>query len=338
MKKTRFQKKKTSSLKRKIFGGLFFCLLAGLAYFFIWSPVLWIEKIEFKEEFRGCPSDTVLKSRTVSEGQSLNVLSLIVQNNLEEKLWQFIPRKSIILAPHDKIKEDILESFPEIKAVVVNKKLPRLGALASLTKTAEATIEIIIEKRKSIGIWCQIKEENVIASEHNERNNSQENNEIMEPVPSEAGDLSAASGNDNLTEPKITKCFYIDKEGIVFKESPLISGSLVLNIFSSKKQLVDLRNEVVSPEAIDFILTINKELPKIKTVTGPSWQILDFKIISPEDLRVRTTQGCQIYFNPTYSVDSQLKALEMALEKEIKENWPSLEYIDLRIEGRVYYR
>lgn len=280
--------RKKSSLKRKIFGGLFFCLLAGVVYFLIWSPVLWIEKIEFRD------------SPSVSEG-----LSLIVQKNLAEKLWQFLPQKSIILMPNNKIKEDILDSFPEIKTVVVNKKLPQLRALTSLTKMAGATIEIIIEERKSIGIWCQIEEEDV---------------------------------NDNLTEPKIKRCFYIDKDGIVFKESPLISGSLVLNIFSSKKQSVDLRSEAVSPETIDFILTIDKELPKIKTVAGPSWQVLDFKIISPEDLRVRTTQGCQIYFNPTYSVDSQLRALELTLEKEIKENWPFLEYIDLLIEGRVYYK
>jgi len=313
MKKTRFQKKKTSSLKRKIFGGLFFCLLAGLVYFLIWSPVLWIEKVEFRDS----PSDTVLDSRTVSEG-----LSLIVQKNLEEKIWQFIPQKSIILAPNDKIEEDILARFPEIKTVVVNKKLPQLRALASLTKMAEATIEVIIEERKSIGIWCQIEE--------------------IQSRPDFAATTSDAivesQGQILDSQPKIKRCFYIDKEGIVYKASPLISGSVILNIFSSKKQSVDLRSEVVSPETIDFILTIDKKLPKIKTVTGPSWQIRNFKIISPEDLRVRTTQGYQIYFNPTYSVDSQLKALKLTLEKEIKENWPSLEYIDLRIEGRVYYK
>ena len=293
-------------------------MLAGLVYFLIWSPVLWIEKIEFREEFRDNPSDTVLESRTVSEG-----LSLIVQKNLAEKLWQFLPQKSIILVPNNKIKEDILDSFPEIKAVVVNKKLPQLRALASLTKMAGATIEIIIEERKSIGIWCQIEE----AQAEFDLSNTTTSDEVVE------------SQDQALSEePKIKRCFYIDKEGIVFKESPLISGSMVLNIFSSKKQSVDLRSEVVSPETIDFILTIDKKLPEIKTVAGPSWQILDFEIISPEDLRVRTTQGCQIYFNPTYSVDSQIKALEMALEKDIKENWPSLEYIDLRIEGRVYYR
>jgi len=308
MRKNRFQKKKTSSLKKKVFGGLFFCLLAGLVYFLIWSPVLWIEKIEFRD------------SPSISEG-----LSLIVQKNLEEKLWRFIPQKSIILAPKNKIKEEILDSFPKIKAVVVNKKLPQLQALASLTEMAGATIEVIIEERKSIGIWCQIEE--IM------------DNKSMTVSSTTSSDEDVESQDQTMdSQPKIKGCFYIDKEGIVFKESPLISGSMILNIFSSKKQSVELRNEVVSPETIDFILTINKELPKIKTVTGPSWQILDFKIISPGDLRVSTSQRCQIYFNPTYSVDSQLKSLGLTLEKEIKENWSSLEYIDLRIEGRVYYK
>ncbi len=284
MRKNHFQKKKTSSLKKKVFGGLFFCLLAGLAYFLIWSPVLWIEKIEFKDN-----------SLDTEE------LSLIVQNNLAEKLWQFIPQKSIILAPKNMIRDEILDSFPEIKSVVVNKKLPEM---------AGAAIEIIIEERKSIGIWCQI----------------------------ERLKIEATSTESIISGPKIKGCFYIDKEGIIFKESPLISGSMILNIFSSKKQSVELRNEVVSPETINFILTVNEELPKIKTVTGPSWQINDFKVISPEDLRVSTSQGCQIYLNPAYSADSQLKVLELTLEKEIKEDWPSLEYIDLRIEGRMYYK
>ena len=91
---------------KKIFAGLFFCLLAGLIYFFIWSPVLWIQKIDVRP----------LRSN----------ISAIVQNNLEKKIWRFIPQKSIILAPIDKIKEDILDNFPEIKEVIINKKATNL--------------------------------------------------------------------------------------------------------------------------------------------------------------------------------------------------------------------
>ena len=245
---------------KKIFAGLFFCLLAGLIYFFIWSPVLWIQKIDVRP----------LRSN----------ISAIVQNNLEKKIWRFIPQKSIILAPIDKIKEDILDNFPEIKEIIINKKATNL-----------LIIEII--ERQSIGIWCQTE-----------------------------------STTPTTTESVVKQCFCLDKEGIIFRESPLISGSLILNIFDIKKESVILGEEVVSPEVINFIL---------KTAQGLSLKIDNFEIVSPEDLRARTSQGWQIYFNPAYSVDSQLKALEIILEEEIKET-TSLEYIDLRIDGRVYYK
>ncbi len=141
-----------------------------------------------------------------------------------------------------------------------------------------------------------------------------------------------------IRERKINKCFYIDKEGIIYKESPLMSGSLVLNIYSTKNESVNFGTKVTSPEMIDFILAAKEELAKIKTAYGLFPVVADFEIIGIEDLRVRTSEGWQIYFNPTYSVDPQIKNLEMVLDKEIEENRANLEYIDLRIEGRAYYR
>ncbi len=64
----------------------------------------------------------------------------------------------------------------------------------------------------------------------------------------------------------------------------------------------------------------------------------DFDFISIEDLRGTTSLGWQVYFNPAYSIDSQIKALETILDEQIKGDYKSLEYIDLRIEGRVYYK
>jgi cell division septal protein FtsQ len=317
MRKNRLQKKK-SSLKRKIFAGLFFCLLAGLIYFFIFWSGLWIEKIE------------------VRENKSVSFLEIknIVQKELAEKLWQIIPQKSIILAPINRIKEDILNNFPEIRTVSINKKIPNLLAHSG------AGLEIVIEERKSIGIWCQIEREDIIAGEdqgHSESFASLEDRLREESRGETSGSFADAQDDSVSEEPIIKKCFYIDKEGIIYKESPLISGSLVLNIYSARNQSAGIRTKVASPEMIDFILTLKEKLPKIKTADGPSLQINNFKIVSLEDLRVNTSQDWQIYFSPAYSIDSQLKTLETVLEKEIKET-TSLEYIDLRIENRVYYR
>jgi len=293
---------KKSPLKRIIFTGLFFCLLAGSAYSLIFWPGLWTSKIE------------VNSSTPPIKGDLRSGIIEIVQRDLGEKLWQFIPQKSIVLIPLNKIKEDILDKFPQIRIAKISRKMPQLTALKSLTQTAGAGLEILVEERKKIGIWCQVEET------------------VIDEQPAEE-----AEEKKMPSQTEIKKCFYLDEEGIIFKESPLISGSLILNIYSSENEGAKLRQQVLSPETVNFILTLKEELPKIKTTAGLSWQLSNFRVVSLEDLRVNMSTGWQIYFNPAYSVESQLKALEMVLEKQIG-GTASLEYIDLRIENRVYYR
>ncbi|MAF20820.1 MAG: hypothetical protein CMI55_04015 [Parcubacteria group bacterium] len=262
------KKKKKSSLRRIIFRGLFFCILVGLAYFLIWSPFFWVKEIE------------------VNQAQFSSQSIEIVQDILNQRFWKLIPQKSIFLVSADKIRTEILDRFPEIKQVAVIKKIPR-------------RLEVIIDKREKIGIWCQI----------------------------EWLDLATSTGQILNRERKINQCFQIDNQGVIFKESPLISGSMILNIYS-QDQSVQIRDEVISSEIVDFVIAVNK---------GLSLRIDDFELISIEDLKAKTSAGWHIYFNPSYSADAQIKALEAVLESEIQDP-NSLEYIDLRIENRVYYK
>lgn len=284
MKKNRY--KKRNSLKLALFAGLFFCLLGTAVYFAIWFNAFWVEEIEFKGSF------------TETEK-----LSPIVQRYLENKLWRFVPQKSIFLAPAGSIKDNILNAFPEIKEVLIQKKLPNI-------------LEIEAVKRELAGIWCQTKE-------------------------SESEEEIATSTEEEVTvkkqERKIGDCFYIDKEGIIFQESSLIRGSLILNIYSFENKPVELREQAVPPEIMDFILEVREKLPGIKTASEQALKSNDFEIVSIEDLRANLLSGWQVYFNPSYSAESQLNALEMVLEEQIKETG-SLEYVDLRIENRVYYK
>ena len=255
------RRKKKSSLKIYIFAGIFFCLLAGLTYVVIWLPYFWIENINIEDNM------TYISSLEIEE---------------------FVPKKSIFLISIDQIKNEILDKYPEIKIVEIKKRLPN-------------TLNIKIQERKNIGVWCQIElEERLISTE-----------ELIEKE----------------IKRKINECFYFDSDGIIFREASLIKGSLVLNVYGTKKP-IKIRDNVMSPKLVEFILTIRQRLP----------EIIDFEIVSFEDLRVTTSRGYQVYFNPTYSVGSQLEALRIVIEKEIKQELNSLEYIDLKIEGRVYYK
>ena len=277
----RKKKRRRSSLKWLLIGGLFFCFLIALAYFSIWSPYFWIEEIE-------------INSVKGAKYYSKEEIQEITQKVLQEKLWQFIPQKSVLLASASGIKEGVFNRFSEIRLVEVSRTLPH-------------SLVIGIEEREPVGTWCQIEY---------------------------LGENSTSS--DRIR--KVKDCFNIDKEGIIFKESPLIHGKFVLNIYQEKDDSINLRDKVASSQVMDSILRIKSDLDKIKTTDDLSLSVADFEIISKEELRVKTNFGWEIYFNPSYSTESQLKTLELVLLEEIKEEYRSLNYLDLRIEGRVYYQ
>ena len=305
----RSSKTKKSRLKIIIFGGLFFCLVIGLIYFFIFSSFLRVEKIEIKG----------------AESVSVSEIENIVQNSLSEKFSGIIPLKSLILIPVHEIKADILGVFPKIASVEVNKKfnLDFFGRLAMFIKWVNSgqtdlqssvngsnnILEIKIKERESVGVWCQIKMVPAF--------NGIENNTTTEIIETE----------------ERGQCFYLDKEGIIYKESPAMDGSLILVINDLRKRNIGIGEQVISRELMDFILMAKEKLPEILNIRG-----LNFSIISIQDLRIMTSLGWRIYFNPQKPVDKQIEVLKRVLEEEIKEAREGLEYIDLRIENRAYFK
>jgi len=63
----------------------------------------------------------------------------------------------------------------------------------------------------------------------------------------------------------------------------------------------------------------------------------DIESYPAEKLRVVTSESWYILFDLKRDIKSQLLALKVALDEKIK-NRMSLQYIDLRIENRIYYK
>lgn len=264
--------RKKSKFKQKFFGGLFFCLVIGLGYFLIFSPILWIENIEIKDS-------------PLTQVKGLSLIAKI----LEEKIFHYLPQKSIVLAPLGKIQAHLLETFPEIKSIDIQKKWPR-------------TLVIKLEKRNPIGIWCGCYQ--------------------TQPEP-----------EDQEPEEICDDCFYIDDEGVIYQGAPMMEGGLVLTIEETREKTVHLKEKVVSLDCLNFILATKKQLGEELNLLATK-----FKINSIHDLVVTTSEGWQIYFDPSASAQNQIRVLARVLEEEIKEDRAGLEYIDLRMENRAYYK
>lgn len=159
-----------------------------------------------------------------------------------------------------------------------------------IKKKLPGSLEVAVKNYQDVGIWCQ------------------------------------ASRETATSTPEIKQCYDIDSKGVVYRESPIIRGNLILNISDFRGAEPKLKDIAVSPEMIGFILEVKKGIG-----------VNSFEIINNTDLTAQTREGWLIYFNTSLSVKSQLEALDRVL-KELVTETSSLEYIDLRIDGRVYYR
>ena len=136
-------------------------------------------------------------------------------------------------------------------------------------------------------------------------------------------------------QPQSGKCYYFDKEGIIFKEAPQTEGALILKITNFGQKEAQLGKQVLNRDLLNFIVGFNEKVEKIEKL-----KIKEFKIQpAPNvDLEAVTGAGWSIYLdsaqNPALAAANLLTVLEEALKNKIN----NLSYIDLRISSRIFYK
>lgn len=130
-------------------------------------------------------------------------------------------------------------------------------------------------------------------------------------------------------------CFYFDKEGVIFHPAPLMMSSLTLSIFSSSQEKPILGQQLLESRDIEKIFQI-KELCKQKA----NLDLVSLENYSPNsfDFEFISRPGWRIFFNTNEELEEQVYVLVQTLEKEIGESQSNLDYIDLRVKNRAYYK
>ena len=151
----------------------------------------------------------------------------------------------------------------------------------------------------------------------------------------DSGEIKHGDRIGIVCKGETAECFYIDEQGIAFEQAPQTSGSLVLLIKDYSEREYRLRKEIFEQRIVNFISQVKQGL------LGTGLIALDFNILSfpPKDLKVMTSEGWYILFDLERDIKSQLSGLKAALEEKIsEEERKNLEYVDLRIENRIYYK
>lgn len=136
-------------------------------------------------------------------------------------------------------------------------------------------------------------------------------------------------------------CYIIDENGYAYTgadfESPEIAQNNLIVVTNVGAKPVDLGEQVLKSEYIDFIINARHKL------LGEQSFDMSGECFTPsalaEEVSCKTKDGVNISLSMTLPLEETMKTLALFMKKELSADAKAqLEYLDLRFENRVYYK
>ncbi len=137
------------------------------------------------------------------------------------------------------------------------------------------------------------------------------------------------------------QCYLVDGRGVVYaKINPTVDevgGNRVIKIIDESGKDIYEGENIFTPKFVDFVANISQRLENETNL-----KLLDeFRVKSTisGEVVAQTTRGWDIFFDTNIPVEKSVRMLKLLLNKQITlKELNELEYIDLRLNGKVFYR
>ncbi|MEK7146942.1 MAG: hypothetical protein AAB772_01660 [Patescibacteria group bacterium] len=135
--------------------------------------------------------------------------------------------------------------------------------------------------------------------------------------------ISLQPPTPNLQPPTFGSCFWFDESAVLFAPAPFAEGLLIPLIFDDNSRPEKLSSEIFS---------IFQRLYKLENIKIAKFSVKNENL---KELEAEIVNGPKIYLSLKYE-NSDLEAILEKLNNEVE--FKNLEYIDLRVPGRIYYK
>lgn len=136
---------------------------------------------------------------------------------------------------------------------------------------------------------------------------------------------------------KESSCFYVDHDGTLFGKSSRISGSVFFAIEDERIGVQSIHDTILPSEELSRIQTF---LQSIESITNDSFQTLfisgSHNVI--EKYEALTAAGWKIIFDSKTDTNTALANFLSAYEGLLKKDLNTIDYIDLRLENKIFYK
>jgi len=128
-------------------------------------------------------------------------------------------------------------------------------------------------------------------------------------------------------------CFYFDKEGVIFDQAPRSFGSLMVSVTDERDIEPNLGSVVLEEAQVNLAQEAHR-------LVGNNFPFgIRGIIITPDaEFEILTSENWRILLNKNEDIEYQLSNLKYVLDEEIGTRSGELEYVDLRLGNRVYYK
>jgi len=127
---------------------------------------------------------------------------------------------------------------------------------------------------------------------------------------------------------QLESCFWFDKNGVLFAETPQVEGSLIKKVDDFSGRSLKLGDSALDEKFISNLVKIFDVLDK----SGLGIKSLKFE--KPEFQEISTNSSPVIYFSLRIDPNFTLAAIQNLKAA----GFNKIEYIDLRVENRAYYK
>lgn len=132
-------------------------------------------------------------------------------------------------------------------------------------------------------------------------------------------------------KPNQNECWEFDKDGFLFKKTFFSEGNLILKVIDNSNQKINVGLKVLPDKFLNIFLNIIYILQK----ENINFSNITIENLDLEEIIVKIVNGPKIYFSLRF-YPPDLKAIINNFQN--KNIFDKLEYIDLRVENRIYYK
>lgn len=136
-------------------------------------------------------------------------------------------------------------------------------------------------------------------------------------------------------------CYIVDEKGFAYSEadfeSPEIKENNLIRLADVSAQPVNLGEKVLDPEYIQFVLSIKEKIREALDIEISEEYFT--KSAVAQEVQVKTNEGWDTYFNSQLPISQSIETLKIFLDEKMNGiERGKLEYVDLRIGNKVYYK